>query len=435
MLVGNMTEGGDETRISQRESSEIEGLNSLPNEFPGSTNVLVVDSNFVTLLNMKNIMQQYAFEVTIYADAEEAISFLTNCKHRINIVIWDYHMPEINGIQALKIIGEKMDLPVVIMSDDDQVDTVLEATMNGACYFAVKPVVEQVLANIWQHILRQRMMSKTVLIPAPVHVDLVQSHDDGSKQDKDDSMTMVNQDNSEQSIDKIEENPGMAQTGELGSGLVQSDGLDQDSDESKTTNQDMGKKKVRKPRVVWTGEIQEKFLKAIDLLGGPRKSNPKLLLKCLKEMGITGLTRSNISSHLQKYRISIEEEKIPQQMEEDDWSPPYQPMSLLGANIVHTGTSALMNGQAFYPLQENQYQNGYNMTVNNNQFVSAPMHNATSSLMSGQAVYLVQENQYPNGYNMAVNNNQFVSTHMHTATSSLMNGQAIFPLQENPQPN
>lgn len=55
------------------------------------------------------------FPVTAYADAEEAIAFLTKCKHEINIVIWDYHMPGINGLQALAIIGSKMDLPVVSM--------------------------------------------------------------------------------------------------------------------------------------------------------------------------------------------------------------------------------------------------------------------------------------------------------------------------------
>lgn len=52
----------------------------------------------------------------IYSDAEEAEAFLTNCKEKIDIVIWDFHMPKINGLEALKIIGSiKMDLPVVSM--------------------------------------------------------------------------------------------------------------------------------------------------------------------------------------------------------------------------------------------------------------------------------------------------------------------------------
>lgn len=139
MLMGN------NTRSLQQETSEI---TSLLNQFPANTNVLVVDNNFTTLLNMKQMMRQYAYQgitlsisisnfivldfgarvvrvrvynffcsfcvlVTIETDAEKALAFLTNCKHEINIVLWDFHMPGIDGLQALEIIGSKMDLPVV----------------------------------------------------------------------------------------------------------------------------------------------------------------------------------------------------------------------------------------------------------------------------------------------------------------------------------
>ncbi|KAJ4881858.1 response regulator 19 [Raphanus sativus] len=112
MSIGNITEDGDNTLLLQQETSKI---SSPLSEFPPSTNVLVVDASLSTLLNMKEIMERCAYQVTAYADAEEAIAFLTNSKHEINIVIWDYHMPGINGLQALAIIGSKMDLPVISM--------------------------------------------------------------------------------------------------------------------------------------------------------------------------------------------------------------------------------------------------------------------------------------------------------------------------------
>lgn len=51
--------------------------------------------------------------VTYYNNGEDAIAFLTKKKHEIDIVLWDYHMPKINGLEALKTIGKDMDLPVV----------------------------------------------------------------------------------------------------------------------------------------------------------------------------------------------------------------------------------------------------------------------------------------------------------------------------------
>jgi len=41
------------------------------------------------------------------------MAFLMKNKHEIDLVIWDFHMPDINGLDALNIIGKQMDLPVV----------------------------------------------------------------------------------------------------------------------------------------------------------------------------------------------------------------------------------------------------------------------------------------------------------------------------------
>lgn len=48
-----------------------------------------------------------------FKNGAEAIAFLMMSKHEIDLVIWDFHVPEINGLEALKTIGKEMDLPVV----------------------------------------------------------------------------------------------------------------------------------------------------------------------------------------------------------------------------------------------------------------------------------------------------------------------------------
>jgi SHAQKYF class myb-like DNA-binding protein len=49
--------------------------------------------------------------------------------------------------------------------------------------------------------------------------------------------------------------------------------------------------------VIWTDELHTRFLQAVDTLGN--NATPS---KILKEMEVTGLTRENVASHLQKYR-------------------------------------------------------------------------------------------------------------------------------------
>ncbi|VVB00800.1 unnamed protein product [Arabis nemorensis] len=409
----------------QHETSEIR---SLLNELPTNVNILLVDSNLVTLLNTKTIMQQCEYEVTVYSDAEEARAFLTTTKQKIDIVVWDFHMPKVNGIEALK-IGSERDLPVVIISDENQRESVMQATIHGACDYVMKPVSKEVIANMWQHIVRKRMMSKPGLTQ-PVQSDLVQSH--GLGQDNDDSRTVgrgidkeenwtgeiqqvqsdlvqttdvfdlenydfetIDQENAERNIDKEEENAAkkarIMWTSSVQPDLAQTDGSYRDNGEQNISKKEG--KRPRKPRMTWTGDLHQKFLQAIEIVGGIEKANPMLVLKCLKEMSIEGLTRSNVASHLQKHRINLDEKRIPQLALSIGQSTGYRTSSLLGQNNDQFGRSIaykpssllapsnahssipsyLLNDRASNPMiNQNQYPNGY-LTMNNNQFMTSPL--------------------------------------------------------------
>ncbi|KAK1301722.1 Two-component response regulator ARR1 [Acorus calamus] len=73
----------------------------------------------------------------------------------------------------------------------------------------------------------------------------------------------------------------------------------EDEDDGELDNDDPSASK--KPRVVWTVELHQQFVNAVNQLG-MEKAVPKRILEL---MNVPGLTRENVASHLQKFRLYL----------------------------------------------------------------------------------------------------------------------------------
>ncbi|KAK4353722.1 hypothetical protein RND71_025916 [Anisodus tanguticus] len=296
-------------------------------QFPAGLRVLLVDDDPTCLRILEQMLRKCHYEVTKSNRAEIALSMLRENRNGFDIVISDVHMPDMNGFKLLEHVGLEMDLPVIMMSADDSKDVVMKGVTHGACDYLIKPVRIEALKNIWQHVIRKKKHE----FPKDKDFEQSTSLEDGDRQQKPqddvDYSSSANEGNWKSSKKRKEEE-------------------DENEDRDDTST-------LKKPRVVWSVELHQQFVQAVNQLGIDKSktllflhicpslgehSDPVPVLaegsrypfelveiicggmkwvemlgiipeavpkKILELMNVPGLTRENVASHLQKYRLYL----------------------------------------------------------------------------------------------------------------------------------
>ncbi|GJM92156.1 hypothetical protein PR202_ga08591 [Eleusine coracana subsp. coracana] len=161
-----------------------------------------------------------------------------------------------------------------VMSIDGETSRVMKGVQHGACDYLLKPVRMKELRNIWQHVYRKKMHE----------VKEIEGHDNF-----DDIQMLRNgcEALEERGLFIRSESDTMRKRKD-----VDKDHADQELSDGTT---------VKKARVVWSVDLHQKFVNAVNQIGFD-KVGPK---KILDLMNVPGLTRENVASHLQKYRLYL----------------------------------------------------------------------------------------------------------------------------------
>ncbi|GER32682.1 two-component response regulator ARR12 [Striga asiatica] len=122
--------------------------------------VLLVDGSSTWLFILETLLRQCRYHVSTTDGAITALQILRENNSRIDLVISEVDLPDMDGFVLLKEVSLRMDIPVVLVSWDDSKERVLKGIMNGACDYLVKPVRVEELKTIWQHVVRKKLRKK-----------------------------------------------------------------------------------------------------------------------------------------------------------------------------------------------------------------------------------------------------------------------------------
>ncbi|CAL5028120.1 unnamed protein product [Urochloa decumbens] len=218
--------------------------------------VIVVDEDLCHANTASCMLAKLDFKVMVYTSPVEALKFLQDHGKAIDFALVAMNMKEMHGFQFLDISREShKNLQVILMSDDITWPTMKRSVEIGAQYLVKKPVDENSINNLWQH-LDQNLHSQEKI---KFHIQ-----------------------------EKIKE-------------LFQGIQGKRDAVFNSKNKYREGASKQKVSQLMWTPFLQKKFLQALELLGEAATAKTIQLIMNVKSIG-----RKQISTHLQKHRKKMD---------------------------------------------------------------------------------------------------------------------------------
>ncbi|XP_071742092.1 two-component response regulator ORR23-like [Rutidosis leptorrhynchoides] len=206
--------------------------------------ILLANDDCVCRNIVNDMLHHCRYEAFSYDTDIDALNIINEKTDAIEFILTNVHRTYASKYGIIEHIESKLNLQIILMSPDvDDINNFSKCGNNGVTIYFMKSLSVNEMNNLWATAMAREKNK--------VSRNLVRAQNTGSKRRRE---------NDEQN------------------GNVQ-----------------------KKSRVVWNPEMHQKFLDAVAQLGHD-KAFPK---KIVELMNVPGLTRENVASHLQKYRLCM----------------------------------------------------------------------------------------------------------------------------------
>jgi two-component system chemotaxis response regulator CheY len=112
--------------------------------------VIVVDDSLVMRKIIAGVVESLGYEGVPATNGQNLLELLEHCGDEVGLVLLDWNMPGINGIEALKTMQQNSRfraIPVFMISTESEDAKVGEALKAGAKGYLAKPFTQEELAT------------------------------------------------------------------------------------------------------------------------------------------------------------------------------------------------------------------------------------------------------------------------------------------------
>jgi CheY-like chemotaxis protein len=126
-----------------------------------SIRILIVEDNVFTAKLLTIQLSEYGYISHTASSAETALELLK--KNTYTLILCDLYLPKMNGLSFLNLIREDIlyaDIPFLIMSSDDEENTIVRLLQAGADDYITKPIQTKVFVSKIQNLLAKQTAKK-----------------------------------------------------------------------------------------------------------------------------------------------------------------------------------------------------------------------------------------------------------------------------------
>ncbi len=113
-------------------------------------NALVVDDSKAVRMILAKTLRELGYEVREAGNGKEALELIEREKLSLALVLADWNMPEMNGLELLKRLRQKPEMAstaIVMVTTETEVDQMSAALEAGANEYIMKPFTREILVQ------------------------------------------------------------------------------------------------------------------------------------------------------------------------------------------------------------------------------------------------------------------------------------------------
>ncbi|CAH2066108.1 unnamed protein product, partial [Thlaspi arvense] len=269
-------------------------------KFLRDISILLIDNDSISVTSVTLMLTKFSYKVMSVNVASEAVSMIEQQKD-IGLVIANIEMAHVDSHSFLNALLHK-EIPLLfnffhLISPEINTKEASDLLTKTACFFLKKPISENDINNMWQHVVSKKSQALEKISIAEQQEKVT----DNSALNKIEAFreTINMQGTSQSSLLGIRPFINIFTTPETYQKrkIIANDETEKKREEERKLESNIGRRCY-----IWTHERHLRFLAAISILGD-KNCRPKAILEIMND---PNLSHRQVSSHLQKYKSQVQ---------------------------------------------------------------------------------------------------------------------------------